>query len=181
MIPVGAARADSVNVQLYKSPFNLNYAMVEGAVHDNVPWGELSFEPRYFGSANYSYVKDPLVVIDTTANTRVNTLVNSVHSLELAGGYFFSPETSIYAEIPVTYSNLPSSGGAVGLADSRLAAKFALNDVSKPLTFALMPELELPTGDKARFLSDNGVGLGALLIAENNFGSFRMTGNLGYR
>lgn len=175
------AFADSVNVQLYRSPFNLNYAMVESAIHDNAPWDEHAYRPKFFGSADYSYVKDPLVVIDTTTNTRVNTLVNSVHTLELAGGYFLSPETSLYAEIPITYSNLPNAGGAVGLADSRLAAKFALNDVSAPLNFALMPELDLPTGNKARFLSDNGVGAGLLLIAENDFGSFRMSGNLGYR
>ncbi len=72
--------ADSVNVQLFKSPYNLNYGMIESGIHDNAPWDEKSFQPKYFLSADYHYVKDPLVVINTTTNTRVRTLVNSVHT-----------------------------------------------------------------------------------------------------
>lgn len=36
-----------------------------------------SFQPKYFLSADYHYVKEPLVVINTTTNTRVATLINS--------------------------------------------------------------------------------------------------------
>lgn len=175
------ALADSVNVQLFRSPFNLNYGMVESAIHDNAPWDEHAWRPKYFGSADYHYVKDPLVVINTTTNTRVRSLVNSVHTLDLAGGYFFTPAASVYAQIPVVYSNVPGMDNALGLADSRVAGKFALNDVSQPLNFALMPELVIPTGSKTRYLSDDGIGAGLLLIAENDFGSFRMTGNVGFR
>lgn len=175
------AFADSVSVQLYRPPYNLNYAMTESAIHDNAPWTQQSFAPKYYGAVDYSYVKNPLVVIDTTTNTRVRSLVNSVHTLDLSGGYFVSPEMSIYAQVPVNYVNVPGKGGSVALSDSRVDAKFALNDVSKPLNFALMPELVLPTGSKDNFLSDGGVGAGLLLIAENDFGSFRLSGNLGFR
>ncbi|MGZ3669731.1 MAG: OmpA family protein [Bdellovibrionota bacterium] len=177
-----SARADhSVNVQLFRSPFNLNYGMTESAIHDNSPWEQHSWAPKYFGSLDYHYVKDPLVVIDTTTNTRIKTLVNSVHTLDVAGGYFFNPGLSVYAQIPIDYTNLPVAGGQLGLADSRVAAKFALNDVSSPLNFALMPEFDLPTGSKTRFTSDAGIGTALLLVAENDFGSFRMTGNVGFR
>ncbi len=77
------AFADSVNVQLFRSPFNLNYGMVESAIHDSQPWNEPSYRPKYFFAADYHYVKDPLVVINTATNTRVRSLVNSVHSLDL--------------------------------------------------------------------------------------------------
>lgn len=179
--PLSALADNSVNVQLFRSPFNLNYGMTESAIHDNAPWEQHSFAPHYFASADYHYVKDPLVVIDTTTNTRVRTLVNSVHTLDLGGGYFVNPGISIYAQVPVDYTNIDGAGSQLGLADSRVAAKFALNDVSSPLNFALMPELDVPTGNKARFTSDAGIGAGLLLIAENDFGSFRMTGNLGLR
>jgi outer membrane protein OmpA-like peptidoglycan-associated protein len=177
-----SALADnSVNVQLFRSPFNLNYGMTESAIHDNAPWEVHSFAPHYFAGADYHYVKDPLVVIDTTTNTRVRTLVNSVHTLDLGGGYFVNPGLSIYAQVPIDYTNIDGAGSQLGLADSRLAAKIALNDVSAPLNFALMAELDVPTGSKTRFTSDAGIGAGLLLIAENDFGSFRMTGNVGLR
>src|SRR4051812_10660922 len=117
----GVAFADSVNVQLYRPPFNLNYGMTESAINDNAPWDEQAFRPKYYAAADYSYVKDPLVVIDTTTNTRVRSLVNSVHTVDLSGGYFVTPSTSIYAQVPIAYSNLAGKGGSLGLADSRIA------------------------------------------------------------
>src|SRR5438552_2874590 len=103
------ALADSVNVQLFRSPFNLNYGMLESVVPDNHPWDEHPWEPKYFASANYNYVKDPLVVIDTTTNTRVRTLVNSVNTLDLAGGYFVNRGLSLYAQLPLNYSDVANA------------------------------------------------------------------------
>ncbi|HEY8279704.1 MAG TPA: OmpA family protein [Bdellovibrionota bacterium] len=174
------ASADSVNVQLFKSPFNLNYGMVESSIHDGLPWDEAAPRPKYFASADYHYVKDPLVVINTTTNTRIRALVNNVHTMDLAGGYFFSPATSVYLQMPLNYANLPGGTNQFGLGDSRAAGKFTLSETAGGLSFSVMPELVLPTGDKARFLSDDGLGAGVLLIAEQNFGTFRLTGNAGY-
>jgi outer membrane protein OmpA-like peptidoglycan-associated protein len=175
------ALADSVNVQLYRPPFNLNYGMTESAIHDNAPWEEKSFDPKIFGAIDYSYVKSPLVTIDTTTNTRVNTLVNYVHTLDVSGGYFVSPGLSLYAQLPIAYSNSTALGSGVNLEDSRIAAKFSLGEPNASTSFTLMPELTLPTGNQNRFLSDAGVGVGLLLIAEHDFAGLRLTGNAGYR
>lgn len=175
------ARADSVNVQLFKSPFNLNYGMVEGAIHDGIPWDEAAPNPKYFLSGDYHYVKDPLVVIDTNSNTRKRILVDSVHTLDLSVGYFFNPDTSIYAQLPVNISALPNAGRQFDLGDSRVALKHSLSEPNQALNLAIMPELTLPSGNKARFLSDNSLGAALIFLAEHDFGSFRITGNLGYR
>jgi len=173
--------ADSVNVQLFKSPYNLNYGIIESGIHDNAPWDEKAWEPKYFLSADYHYVKDPLVVINTTTNTRVRTLVTNVHTADLALGYFFSAKTSIYAQLPVHMSNVPGSNSQFDLGDSRLSLKQALTDIGERTVFSIMPELYVPTGNAGRFLSDDGVGVGALLIADREFDGFRMAANLGFR
>lgn len=176
-----AALADSVNVQLFKSPYNLNYGMVESGIHDNAPWDEKSFEPKFFLSADYHYVKDPLVVINTTTNTRVGTLVSSVHTTDFSAGYFFNRQTSLYAQVPLHLSKTPTSNSQFDLGDSRISLKRALTDVNGGMVFSVMPEIYLPTGNAGRFLSDDGVGVGALLVADKEFDGFRMAANLGLK
>lgn len=173
--------ADSVNVQLFKSPYNLNYGMIESGIHDNAPWDEKTFQPKYFLSADYHYVKDPLVVINTTTNTRVRTLVNSVHTTDLALGYFFNPKTSVYAQLPVHMSSVPGSNSQFDLGDSRVSLKHALTDIGQSTVFSIMPELILPSGNAGRFLSDDGVGAGLLFVADKEFDGFRMAANLGFK
>lgn len=175
------AYADSVNVQLFRSPFNLNYGMVESAIHDSMPWNEPNPAPRYFLAGDYHFVKDPLVVINTATNRRERVLVDSVHTLDLGVGYFLDSETSLYAQLPLNLSSMTNANTQADLGDSRIAAKFGIAQAYRPLTLAVMPELTMPTGNKARYLSDNGLGAGLLFIAENDFGGFRLSGNLGYR
>lgn len=176
------ALADSVNVQLFKSPYNLNYGMVESGIHDNAPWDEKSFEPKYFASADYHYVKEPLVVINTTTNTRVGPpLVSSVHTLDLSLGYFFRRETSVYVQAPVHLSRTPDTNRQFDLGDSRLSLKHALTPINSDTVFSIMPELYFPTGNKNRFLSDDGLGAGVLLVADKEFEGFRLAANLGFR
>lgn len=175
------AFADSVNVQLYRSPFNLNYGMVESAIHDSLPWEEAAANPKIFFSADYHYAKDPLVVINTTTNRRVNTVVNHIHTTDLALGYFLSPEFSVYGQIPLHLSAVPGGSNQFDIGDSRLAGKYLLTEKGATYAFSIMPELSFPTGNSARFLSDDSFGIGGLLIAENDFGALRVTGNIGYR
>jgi outer membrane protein OmpA-like peptidoglycan-associated protein len=175
------AFADSVNVQLYRSPFNLNYGMVESAIPDSLPWEEAAANPKIFFSANYHYAKDPLVVINTTTGRRASTVVNHIHTTDLALGYFLSPEFSLYGQLPLHLSAVPGGTNQFDIGDSRFAGKYRLSEKSSTYAFSLMPELTLPTGNSARFLSDNSFGVGGLFIAENDFGNFRVSGNVGYR
>ena len=181
LVSTTPAFADSVNVQLFRSPFNLNYGMVESAITDSMPWDEDALDPKLFFSANYSYVKSPLVVINTSTNTRAKVVVDHVHTTDLALGYFLTPDISVYGQLPLHLSAMGLESNQFGIGDSRAAAKIALTDRTAPLAFSVMPELTFPTGDRTRFLSDDSFGAGVLLLAENDFGNFRLTGNLGYR
>ncbi len=177
-----SALADSVNVQLFKSPYNLNYGMVESGIHDNAPWDEKSYEPRLFFSADYHYVKEPLVTINTSTNTRVGPpLVSSVHTMDLSLGYFFRRETSVYMQAPVHLSRTPDTNRQFDLGDARVSVKHALTDVNADMVFSVMPELYLPTGNSNRFLSDDGLGAGLLFVADKEFSGFRMAANLGFK
>ena len=176
------ALADSVNVQLFKSPYNLNYGMVESGIHDNAPWDEKGYVPKYFASADYHYVKEPLVVINTSTNTRVGPpLVSSVHTMDLSLGYLFRPETSVYAQVPVHLSRTPDTNRQFDLGDSRISLKHALTSVNSDTVLSIMPEIFLPTGNKNRFLSDDGIGAGLLFVADKEFDGFRVAANLGFK
>lgn len=180
-LSLSAAHADSVSVQTFRSPFNLNYGMVESSINDGLPWAEKSSVPKYFLSVDSHYADDPLVVINRTTNTRVSTVVDNVLTTEVAVGYFLNPNSSIYAQLPLHLSALPSRSKEFDLGDSRLAGKFMLGHGYSNTVFSLVPELTLPSGNATRFLSDDSIAPGILLVAENDLGGMRLTGNIGYR
>jgi outer membrane protein OmpA-like peptidoglycan-associated protein len=176
-----SALANSINVQVYRSPLNLNYGLVESAVSDSLPWEEAKDPHRIFFSANYTYAQDPLVQINTTNNTRVKTLVDNIHTTELAVGYFVQKDLSLYLQAPLHIISIPNQSKEFNLGDTRLVGKWQLTSYDSPTSFAIVPELVAPTGNTNNYLSDNSWSPGVLLVAEHNFGSFRVAANGGYR
>jgi OOP family OmpA-OmpF porin len=76
---------------------------------------------------------------------------------------------------------LPNQPHFFEVGDMRLSSKWQLSDLKSPVAFSVMPELVTPSGNNKRFLSDDSLGMGVLLLAEKDFGGFRIAANLGYR
>jgi outer membrane protein OmpA-like peptidoglycan-associated protein len=176
---VHGAHADGVNVQSHSPVANTTYVMTEDAMLEAFPWDPSS--RRLLFGASYNWVNDPFVEMNTARTQRLGTLVESINTLDLLAGYSLSKSASINVNLPLHLTHLGAGNYNAGLGDVRLFAKFRLTDDGAPVAFSLVPELRLPTGSQALFLSDGSFSPGITLAAERDFETFRVSANIGYR
>ncbi len=148
------------------------------------------FYSRSYFEFNFDYVNDPLVRIDPATNQRIESLVSSMSSFNFSFGRQIDPRIGLFGEMGVHQVAIPQSnfviknGNFTTLGDSRLILKILLNppnDDQRKLTFALIPELILPTGDTQFFTSVGTLGWGGHLSVEREWGKLILSGNLGFR
>jgi outer membrane protein OmpA-like peptidoglycan-associated protein len=167
------AHASSVNVQTHVAPGNSRYMMNESATTEG--------EGRYFFGLDYNYLNEPLVELNPTRERRLSTLVDTIQTLDLTAGLDVAGHFSLNATVPVNLVQKYQSAQSFALGDARLFSKIYLVKEGRAFNLSVIPELRLPTGDQALFLSDGSLGFGGMLAAERDFGSFSAVANVGYR
>ena len=145
---------------------------------------------RLYLQLNFDYVTNPLATVDG-AGTRTGKVVDSFGTMNLSAGYQLNPRVAVFGEVGVSHvtidgaSPIPTSGSSSALSDTRLIVKWLLNppnDEKRSMTFALIPEIVLPTGNTNYFASNgSGVGVGLNLSAEKEWGKLSVSGNFGFR
>lgn len=172
------ASADSVSIQNHTPGSSLKYTLTENAISE--AFG-VNRPVRYSLIANYNYTDDPLVETDPLRTERTDVLVGGLQTLDLMAGIEWNRTVSLNAAIPLHSVQPVGTGSQFALGDARVFAKIFLSRDSKAVNFALVPELRFPTGDQDLYVSDSSLGLGMMLAAEKDFGSFAIAGNIGYR
>lgn len=176
----GESRA-SVNVQQFTPAANSTYTMTEDALLEVAPKDPTWTGSRLFFSANYNWVNDPLIQYNDDRTMRTATLVDGIQTLDLGVGWFVARNLSLNFATAMDLVQIPNSANQFALGDSRVFAKWRLTNDNAFVAISIMPELWLPTGDQTLFLSDGGVGYGAMLAFEHDFGPIRAAANIGYR
>ncbi|MCC7440215.1 MAG: hypothetical protein IT285_01195 [Bdellovibrionales bacterium] len=171
----------SVSVQTLTPVMNGTYQLTEDARGRFEPESSEWSGDRFFFNGQYNFVDDPLVKFDENRDQKVGTVVDSIHTLNLTGGVFFRPGLSIGATLPMNLSRPYGSSGRFALGDSRLQAKFRLTAADSRTHFSVAPELSVPTGSEADYLSSGTLGTGLLMSLERDFGRLSVALNLGYR
>lgn len=171
----------SVNVQNYTSAANSTYTLTEDAMLEIAPRDSVWRGSRMFFSANYNWLNDPLIETNTQHSSRTGTLIDGIQTLDLTFGYFLLRELSLNASAPINLVHVPGTGNQFALGDSRVFAKWRLTGDNAIVAVSLIPELRLPTGDQALFLSDGSLSPGVSLAFEHDFGLVRAAANVGYR
>ena len=171
--------AASVNVNQFNPAINPGYVYSEDSLMSS-SWGAKG-KGRPFFSAFYQMMNDPLVELNETRTQRRALLIDSINSLNLGFGYGIAQGIQLGASTSMNLVHLPNEANRFAFGDSRLFSKFRLNSDRAAFSFAIMPELYLPTGNRNLFLSNNSVGAGLKLIGEHDFGPVMMTANAGYR
>ncbi|HRK01236.1 MAG TPA: OmpA family protein [Oligoflexia bacterium] len=168
-----AALAD-VNVQLFNPAMNRSFTLTEDSAADTKA-------KSMFLGATYNYVNRPIVELTDDRKERLGDLLTSMSTLNITGGYHFNDVFFLGLDIPVNMVKVPGEAQEFALGDSRLMGKLRLNDRKATVTFALVPELYIPTGNADLYLSDGTVGAGAKVVAERAWGKLKVAANLGYR
>lgn len=169
----------SVNVNQFTPAANPAYVYSEDSLQSSA-WGAKG-QGKVFFSGYYQMINDPLVELNEERTRRRHTLVDSLNSLNLAFGYGIAEQLQVGASTSMNLVKIPGQSSQFAPGDSRAFAKFRLNSERDAVTFALMPELFIPTGDRSKYLSNGSVGGALRLVGEHDFGYLQLVGNLGYR
>jgi outer membrane protein OmpA-like peptidoglycan-associated protein len=126
-----------------------------------------------------SYARNPLLVrYEGVEDPR--RVVGDQMAARLMGGRVFGSALRLDVELP-TYPLLVLDGESrVALGDLQIGALVPLRKISSgPLSFALAPTLEIPTGSNDAWVSNDGLGLALAGVVSGEAGPLRWTGNVG--
>lgn len=169
-----ATSIHAVNVNLVSHSHSPVYMLTEDTLSNNSLPNETLILSSY-----YNYVEDPFVKVNEDRTKRTGTIIEGINSLHLGAGYQASSRFLIGVSSSFAQVWLPDRRGEYSMGDTVLIGKYRMSADKNKTSFALIPELELPTGDEELYLSNKGVGVGLKLAAEHNFGSLQLNGNVG--
>lgn len=175
--------ASGVNVQYFVPGASLKYPVTESALADR-PLGDSVADSyrRYLLSVSYNYDNDPLVVLNSNQDQRTDTLIQNIQTVDLMAGIEWNATSSLNLSLPINTVQKSKDVRESALGDMRVFSKFYLSKERNALNFALIPEIRLPTGNSALFVSDSTLGVGMLFAVEHDFNGFASAAvNVGYR
>lgn len=167
--------AFAVNVNLLEHSHSPIYMQTEDTLTNH----SLPNETLIY-SAYYNYVKDPLVVTTPDRSEKIRSMVSGINALHYGVGYQASNRFLVGISSFAANVYLPNEQARWAMGDSKLIGKYRLTGDNVKDSFALIPELELPTGDQELFVSNKGLGTGLKLAYEKDLGFMRITLNTGY-
>ncbi len=139
----------------------------------------------------YDYAGDPYDVTVTTPGgllqppTRTRYQVEGVHTFDLVGSYSLRDWLELGFDVPVSDlegSSIPGTKDSTGIDDIRVLAKIqALQNRVRGFGLALVPFVDLPTGEDRRLTATGKVGGGGLVVGDFVRERFRASLNGGYR
>jgi hypothetical protein len=173
-VAMGTAYASSINVQTMIPSTSNRYVLTEDALPKQDCCKGLTL------GVNYIYLNDPLVAIDPTTNTRTETIVDSINTVDLMAAYRFGDHFALGIGVPLSSVAPPSGSSELAAGDMRAWVKVRFTDVSNPLGLALMPEIRIPTGSVTNLTSDDSLGFGFRFIAEQELGPVSVAAHVGY-
>ena len=171
----------AVNVQLFTPSSGTKYMLTENAMPDQPDGEQAKTYRRYMLGINYSFLHEPLVVLNEARTARVATLIEGIQTMDVTAGFDYSGYFSVNVGVPMHVVHRPGMAAAFTLGDSRIYSKIHVWRGQLPFDLTFIPEVILPTGSQDLFVSNGSVGLGFHLGFEYDFGFLSAAVNAGYR
>lgn len=133
----------------------------------------------YFG-VDYHFLHVPLVKLNPAGTRRQDVLVNALHTLDLNPGIAWNEQLSLYVNLPLHVIQLPREAGKFSAGDATVFSRILLGKITDTVPIAIIPQAKLPTGNRSLYLSDSGLGYGALLAVEHDFKALSAAAHIGY-
>ncbi|MFA6238250.1 MAG: OmpA family protein [Bacteriovorax sp.] len=165
----------AINVNLMQHSHSPVFMQTEDALTKNSLPNETLIYSSY-----YNYVKSPLVVTTPDRRERIGTVVDGIGALHFGVGYQSSNRFLIGYSSFAANVHQTNKDPRWAMGDSRLIGKYRMSPNEENDAFALIPELELPTGKKDLYISNGGFGTGIKLAYEREFEFMRLSVNTGY-
>ncbi len=177
----------SVNINSFTGAQNTSYVSVEDALMKDQAFRDEKTAPRLFFHTTYTYANHPWILVSPDKSAQ-ETVVDSMHTLDLGVAYYLRKNLSASFQIPVNYVSVsPEYGGTkdTHVGDSRMSLKWKFAG-DEDTGFAVIPEFHLPTGvryeglNEGAGLGNSSLGFGARFAFEQAFESLSLSANLGY-
>ena len=179
---IPSAHANGINAQTLNPSVSDHYVLTEDALYSDWP----KYHPWYIG-VNYNYVNQPLTAISQATNSNAFNIINSIQTFDMMVAWKVNPRLGLYISLPINIVDFTGgvagfpSGSQTAVGDLKLEAKIALSDEGDQIHWALAPEIHLPTGSTADFVSDSSVYGALKLVAETWLAKYlEIAGNIGY-
>jgi outer membrane protein OmpA-like peptidoglycan-associated protein len=172
--PISRA-AEGINAQNFLFSQSLKTLVVEDALRSD---GEFNLSRPLMWRANYSFVDDPLLEVNPSSTSQTGRVVQSLSALDLGGTYYIRSKYSL--GFSTSFNRVKTiNGNDSSIGDSWLSLKYRFSERSDQ-AWAVMPFINLPTGQEKYFTSDGSLGGGFLFIFEKNYHILDLFVNLGY-
>jgi len=164
--------AAGVNLQSSSSAMSLKYEWLDSAFFYK--------KYNYRFAAKYQFFDKPLVVLDSSSSNELNSYIDRMQTIALSFSKRVNKKWSVAASLPLSSVQMTGLEPQLGMGDIVLQGKYLVSQRGKKLAFALLPQLELPTGDDRLFLSNTSVGVGVKAVVETHLKKFILAANWGY-
>ncbi len=184
--------AFSVDIQHFKRTNSFGFENLESAgLEDSLYKNDY----RFLLNLGLSLVEQPLTVKPSDNSEKSAVAIDDFLSVHVGLGFYLTERlwvgaTSSYVFIDNNFS-LGSTIDGRDWSFTKEEKSQSFEDVSIEASYAvikkerwglsLIPELYIPTGDKDKFIGDDGIGYGLTLAYEKRFNAWQLAMNLGYR
>lgn len=165
----------NVNVNLLEHSHSSIYMLTE----DTLTKQSLPNETLIF-SGYYNYVEDPFVITNADRTETKGTMVEGINAFHYGVGYQISNRFLLGLSSFAASVTMPSRESYWTNGDTKIMGKYRMTADRAVNSFAIIPQIELPTGDEEYFVGNGGFGAGLKLAYERDFGKFQINANLGY-
>jgi outer membrane protein OmpA-like peptidoglycan-associated protein len=178
-----AQQNESVNSHLFRFSDTLETVSIEDAMG---PDSEMVREGRKFMfRASFDYIKEPLIAIDSTRDNLIYDLVNNLYTVTVGGGFFITPKLWFGATIPFHHIELANPFATTDpksyeLGDIPVYLKWRITGDHAWANVALMPYVNIPTGEKDYLVTDDSYGMGGKLLVDKRMGRLKLFGTAGF-
>lgn len=169
------------NAQSFRFSHSYETVMIEDAIHTEHT--HISKDNPWMFGVSYNYVRNPLIVISEDGDTFKESLIRNYQTWD----FLFTRRMELtekyiaHLQLRTTWNNVKVNGEELSsFGDTQIGMKVNL-DQKENTAFALMPFIDLPTGDVDEFNGDDSLGVGILGTYEYHLVRSHFYFNLGYR
>jgi len=176
------AQVQSINFQTYNPSTSDRFVILEDGFRSE--WPKTA---RFYFGANYNFVTEPFVVLNSDQTSKLYNVIDSIQTLDLMLGIKLSNNFGLFIGAPLHFvafaAGLPTQfpvGSENAFGDLKILGKIRLTDDASNTSFALIPEVHLATGGTGVFVSDASTYVSLRAALERTFESWTLIVNLGY-